>query len=153
MSEKKNKKTNHSFKSLSKTVVLRLASLWTHPPSWQARPPASLAVFSPLVTVKLRTWKSILDHPQQKTCPVGLLLHGVSDSPFLTGTGLQHQQVAKVNIGWHDLQTAPAGSINDGFILRRRRNVDKARQVCDNFFFFFFCGLWIEDGEQSTLLP
>lgn len=51
---------------------------------------------------------------------MGLLLHGVPDSPPLAGTWLQHQQVAEVNIGRHDLQTAPAGSINDGLVLRGR---------------------------------
>lgn len=59
---------------------------------------------------------------------MGLLLHGVPDSPPLTGAGLQHQQVAEVNVSGHDLQTASAGSIDDGLVLwggdeRKRQSV------------------------------
>lgn len=49
---------------------------------------------------------------------LGLLLHGVPDSPPLTRAGLQHQQVAEVDVGWHHLQAASAGSADDGLVLR-----------------------------------
>lgn len=75
-----------------------------------------------------------------------LLLHGVPDSPPLTGAGLQHQQVAEVNVSGHDLQTASAGSIDDGLVLRggdeRKRQSVGVKDVTD------FRG--IVDKQQRT---
>lgn len=82
---------------------------------------------------------------------MGLLLHGVPDSPPLTGTRLQHQQVAEVNIGRHNLQTAPAGSINNGLVLqgrdeKKRQSVDKAEMLSH-----ISVGLWT-GIKKNTLL-
>lgn len=91
------------------------------PPSLISRPPPLLSVTLP---AKLRT----RNPSTAEISPVGLLVHGVPDSPPLTGTWLQHQQVAEVNVGRHDLQTAPAGSIDDGLVLQGRDESSECQQ-------------------------
>lgn len=66
--------------------------------------------------------------------PPSLLLHGVLDGPPLTGAGLQDQQVAKVNVSRHHLQTPARGPVYDGVVLQEEEQNRQILQV-------LFCSL------------
>lgn len=146
------KKPIISFQSPSKTGLFTALVSLSASFLQGSETPASLAVSSSLsclpvaLPAKLRTRKpSSGVVASAVNALVGLLLHGVPDSPPLTGAGLQHQQVAEVNVGGHDLQTASAGSIDDGLVLRGGRRVSASRM------WQISVDLWTNNREQSLL--